>query len=473
MVGLLLALIVFRRWRHLFTFLGSFVVLALIGGDSSTTVYARPRPYDVTTIGRWAGFSLPGAPVAVVTFLVLGITYTLVVAGPARTIAKVVGRGRRRRSSPSPSCTSASTTRSTSSSASRSPWRSRSTRSASSRPTRRSRSPTGRGKTAHLDVGGRRGEAIREAVEDQLGLTVLEVKPVGPRRLGRLDAAAAPRRRRSRHVPVREALRDEPRAGRPLVQARAGRSSTGGSRTRRRSSRCAGSSSTRTTRRGSCATPGSRPPTPYGIVEMTPEREYLLVTEFFDGAAGDRRRRGRRRRHRRGPRCSSASSGTPGSPTATSSRPTCWCSDGQVLLIDVAFVQVRPSPWRQAVDLANMMLVLAVRTDAERVYERALALLHAGRDRRGVRRGPGHRQPDAAAHGDEAGRARPARAVPGAGARSAARSRCSAGASDADRARARRSSSARSSWPCSRRRACSRPPTTSESPRRPTAAPTT
>ena len=30
-----------------------------------------------------------------------------------------------------------------------------------------------------------------------------------------------------------------------------------------------------------------------------------------------------------------------------------------VFLIDVAFMQVRPSPWRQAVDLANMMLVLA------------------------------------------------------------------------------------------------------------------
>ena len=26
----------------------------------------------------------------------------------------------------------------------------------------------------------------------------------------------------------------------------------------------------------------------YGIVELTPEREYLLVTEFFDGARGDR-----------------------------------------------------------------------------------------------------------------------------------------------------------------------------------------
>ena len=45
---------------------------------------------------------------------------------------------------------------------------------------------------------------------------------------------------------------------------------------------------------------------------------------------------------------------------------------GQLLLIDVAFAQVRPSPWRQAVDLGNMMLVLAVRTDPARVYRQAL-----------------------------------------------------------------------------------------------------
>ena len=41
-------------------------------------------------------------------------------------------------------------------------------------------------------------------------------------------------------------------------------------------------------------------------------------------------------------------------------------------LIDVAFGQVRPSPWRQAVDLANMMLVLALGSTAELVYERAV-----------------------------------------------------------------------------------------------------
>jgi hypothetical protein len=45
--------------------------------------------------------------------------------------------------------------------------------------------------------------------------------------------------------------------------------------------------------------------------------------------------------------------------------------EGRVSLIDVAFGQVRPSPWRQAVDLANMMLVLSLASDADHVYERA------------------------------------------------------------------------------------------------------
>ena len=38
----------------------------------------------------------------------------------------------------------------------------------------------------------------------------------------------------------------------------------------------------------------------------------------------------------------------------------------------MAFAEVHPSPWRQAVDLANMMLCLALRSDAQRVYERAV-----------------------------------------------------------------------------------------------------
>jgi hypothetical protein len=45
---------------------------------------------------------------------------------------------------------------------------------------------------------------------------------------------------------------------------------------------------------------------------------------------------------------------------------------GELKLIDVFFVQVRPSPWRQAVDLGNMMLVLALRSDARTVYDAGL-----------------------------------------------------------------------------------------------------
>src|SRR5436190_15805194 len=111
-------------------------------------------------------------------------------------------------------------------------------------------------------------------------------------------------------------------------------------------------------------------PAPYGIVEITPEREYLLVTEFLEGGreVGDvqvdtdlidqgllvvRRLWDAGLAHR-------------------DIKPAnLLVRDGRMVLIDSAFAEVRPSPWRQAVDLANMMLVLALRTDADRVYARA------------------------------------------------------------------------------------------------------
>jgi tRNA A-37 threonylcarbamoyl transferase component Bud32 len=109
----------------------------------------------------------------------------------------------------------------------------------------------------------------------------------------------------------------------------------------------------------------------YGIVEMTPEREYLLVTEFFDGAEeigeaevdDDVIDEGLRIVRQLW---------DAGLAHRDIKPANLLVQDGHVRLIDVFFVQVRPSPWRQAVDLANMMLVLAVRSDARRVYERAL-----------------------------------------------------------------------------------------------------
>jgi hypothetical protein len=47
-------------------------------------------------------------------------------------------------------------------------------------------------------------------------------------------------------------------------------------------------------------------------------------------------------------------------------------ADRRIVLIDLGFSQIRPTPWRQAVDLANMCLCLATRTDARRVYDVAL-----------------------------------------------------------------------------------------------------
>lgn len=35
------------------------------------------------------------------------------------------------------------------------------------------------GRSAPLDIGGERGEAIRQALEHQLGISVLEMKPLG------------------------------------------------------------------------------------------------------------------------------------------------------------------------------------------------------------------------------------------------------------------------------------------------------
>ena len=46
----------FRRWRHLLVFLGSVLFLEIAG----TSIYfglSRPRPYGVTIIGSWGGYS--------------------------------------------------------------------------------------------------------------------------------------------------------------------------------------------------------------------------------------------------------------------------------------------------------------------------------------------------------------------------------------------------------------------------------
>ena len=158
------------------------------------------------------------------------------------------------------------------------------TRSASSRRTRCSRSRTGgaRPRTSTSAAGAARRSARR--CRTSSASTVLDVEPVGLAGSGgstplRLRVAGDPDTYLFGKLYAMNHVRADRwyKLGRTILYGRLEDESAVpvGAPAR---------ASTRTTRCGSCATPGSRPPQSYGIVELTPEREYLLVTEFFDGA---------------------------------------------------------------------------------------------------------------------------------------------------------------------------------------------
>jgi tRNA A-37 threonylcarbamoyl transferase component Bud32 len=228
-----------------------------------------------------------------------------------------------------------------------------------------------RGRSAHLDVGGRRGEAIRRALADQLGLIVLEVEPFGLSG----SAGSTPLR-----ITVKGHQEDTYLFGKLYARShlRADRSYKLG-RTLLYG-RLEDEKPFNTVRRlvqqedyalSLMQRAGLPSPEPYGVAELTPEREYLIVFAFIDGAneisevevddaiidqglALIRRLWESNLAHR-------------------DIKPAnLLVRDGKLYLIDVFFAQVNPSPWRQAVDLANMLLCLALRSSPQRVYERAL-----------------------------------------------------------------------------------------------------
>jgi tRNA A-37 threonylcarbamoyl transferase component Bud32/membrane-associated phospholipid phosphatase len=366
--GLVLALIVFKRWRHLATFLIYLTALGLIG-TGVLLLTKRPRPYGVTIIGDWIGFSMPSFPVAILAACLMGIAYSLVVPGRPRGLAKLVitvvlvavifARLYLGVDHPTDVVWAAVLGVAVPLGAFR--WFT---------PNEAFPVTYRRGKTAHLDVTGARGEAIRQAIREQLGLTVLEVKPIGLEASGgstplRLRIAGEP----DSYVFAKLYAKSHVRADRWY---KLGRVILYGS--------LEDETSFQTVRRfvqyedytlrlmQDVKLPV---PAPYGVVEITPEREYLIVMEFFDGAVEIseaevddqiidegllliRKMWDAGLAHR---------DIKPGN---------LMVRDGRVLLVDAFFVQVRPSPWRQAVDLGNMMLVLAVGSDPERVYRRAL-----------------------------------------------------------------------------------------------------
>jgi membrane-associated phospholipid phosphatase len=360
---------IFRRWRHLLVLMGSVLFLG-IAGNLIYAALSSPRPYGVPIIGSWAGYAAGSPPVAVLTIFLMGAVYCLVVPGRPRFYAKIavavvvavfcLARMYLGVDYPGDVLLSAAFAVAIAVTAFR-----------YFTPNEVFPVTYRRGRTAHVDVTGRRGEAIRQAMRDQLGLTVAEIKPVGLES----SAGSTPLRLRVEGGPdeflfAKLYTKGHVRADRWY---KLWRTILYGS--------LEDESPFKTVRRlvtyedyalRLLQDIGVRTARPYGVVEITPEREYLLVTEFFKNAVeiGEapvdeevidqglvviRKLWDAGIAHR---------DIKPGNLMVRS---------GELLLIDVAFAQVRPSPWRQAVDLGNMMLVLAVRTDPERVYRRALA----------------------------------------------------------------------------------------------------
>ena len=215
----------------------------------------------------------------------------------------------------------------------------------------------------------RRGDP--RALKDQLGIEPSsERRAVRAGRFGGLQPDAAPGQ------PARRAGTCSASSTRVSICAPTARTSsagsccTGGSRTRSRSTPFAGSSSRRTTRCALCRDAGLPSAEPYGFVELTPEREYLLVTEFFDGAVelGDAEvgRRGHRRRPADHPPDVGRRARPPRHQTRQPAGPRRRHPADRRGVRGGA-----PHTVAQAVDLANMMLCLALRGAPESVYQRA------------------------------------------------------------------------------------------------------
>ncbi len=281
-VSVVVLAMVFRRWRHLLVFMGSLFFLEIVAGNLIYYNLSRPRPYGVLIIGTWGGYSAPSIPVTALTIFLMGAVYCLVVPGRPRAWAKaavavviaVFCLARLYLAVDHPDDVLFGVALGV----------------AAPVAAFRYFTPNEifpvvyrRGRTAHVDVGGRRGDAIRLAVHDQLGLTVREIKPVGLES----SAGSTPLRLRVEGGPEEYLFgklytKGHVRADRWYKLWRAilygSLEDEHPFQTVRRLTQYE-DYALRLLRDA-----GVRTARPYGIVEITPEREYLLVTEFFDGA---------------------------------------------------------------------------------------------------------------------------------------------------------------------------------------------
>jgi tRNA A-37 threonylcarbamoyl transferase component Bud32/membrane-associated phospholipid phosphatase len=363
----LIVLVFWRRWQHLIVWIGAMLLVQAIANATASFIQ-RPRPVGIEILGHWQGYATPSRPMAILALMLVSALYAVVPAGRLREIGK-----------PVVAAVLALTMLSRLYLAQEAPLDSLAgivIGVAIPLAAFRLFAPNSvfpvvykRGRTAHLDLGGPRRDAIERALHDQLGVITIEIKPFGLAGSGgstpmRIKVKGDPDTYLFGKLYAKTHLRSDRwyKLGRTLMYGRL--EDEKAFNTVRRLVQYE-DYMLRVLRDGNLPVPQ-----PYGIVEITPEREYVLVTEFFDGAqeVGEaevddaiidqgldivRRLWEAGLAHR-------------------DIKPAnLLVRDGRVLLIDSAFGEVRPSPWRQAVDLGNMMLVLALRTDPERVYERA------------------------------------------------------------------------------------------------------
>jgi tRNA A-37 threonylcarbamoyl transferase component Bud32/membrane-associated phospholipid phosphatase len=371
----IITLAVVKRIRHLLLFyvgLLSTVVVAAVVAEA----VQRPRPFGVDILGRWEGFSAPSRPIALLAAAATGAMLCLVPSGRSRwwipaALAVVLSAMAAMEtylgvSHPTDQLTAMLVGVTLPVLFIR--WFA----PADVFPVSYGRS----GNAAHLDVTGARGEAVERAIRDQLGVEVVAIKPVG------LEGSAG-------STPLMLTVADPDtgdRRGKLFAKLLAGqhlRSDRWYKLTRTLLyGRLEDENRFQTVRRLvqqedyialRVAVAGIRTPYSYGVLEITPEREYLVVTEFLDGYV----------------ELGEADVDTEVIDNALGIVRRMWDAGlahrdvkpayvmvhgHDVALIDVGFGQIRPSPWRQAVDLANMMLCLALRSSATEVYQRATRL---------------------------------------------------------------------------------------------------
>ncbi|HEV8165038.1 MAG TPA: phosphatase PAP2 family protein, partial [Actinomycetota bacterium] len=176
--GLLLALVIRRRLRHLLVMLLVWIVEGLTIQAVLAPMLQRPRPFGVEFRTAWTAWALPSAQLAALSVTLLGILYTLVPEGRWRRTGKwaatalvalvAVAHVYLAIEAPSDILVGVAVGVATGLLGFR-----------LLAPSAAFPVSYRRGRTAHLDVGGVRGQAIRQALHDQLGLIVDDVQPFG------------------------------------------------------------------------------------------------------------------------------------------------------------------------------------------------------------------------------------------------------------------------------------------------------